>query len=91
MTTFLIFAVPAVGTAAVYLASIWLHPWWPCRACDASGRTRDTIWRSAFGTCGTCGGRGRYPRLGVRVLQPAGARRLTAGQASRKVADRRGS
>lgn len=76
---------------AAYLISLRLHPRRPCRACEGSGKTRDRIWRKATGTCPACGGKGLKPRLGVRILTPERARRLTAGQPSRKSADQRRS
>jgi len=89
MSIVLFLTAAAVLAAAAYLASLWLHPWAPCRACGGSGRARDPLWRSAFGTCRSCGGRGRHPRLGVRVLQPARRKRLTAAQPDHKNTDER--
>lgn len=87
----LILAAAAAVAAAVYGLSLRLHPWVPCRACAGTGKTRDTVWKRAHGTCRACSGRGRHPRLGVYVLQPARARRMTAGQASHKSTDQRGN
>lgn len=75
--------------AAAYLVSLWFHPWIACRSCNGSGRTRGLLWRRAFGTCPRCGGRGRKPRLGIRVTRPARARAMLAGEASHKAADHR--
>ena len=86
----LILAAAAALAAAVYLVSLRVHPWAPCRRCGGGGKSRDRIWREAHGSCRSCGGRGRHPRLGVRVLQPARARQMTAGQANHKSIDKRG-
>jgi len=88
MALWLILAAAAVIAAAVYLASLRLHPKWPCRACRGTGKTRDRIWKSAHGTCAACSGRGWRPRLGIRVLQPGRARRL-APPANHKSIDQR--
>ena len=83
-------AVLAVGAAA-YLVSLRLRPWWPCRACRGAGKTRDRIWKRATGTCPKCGGRGRRPRAGIRVLNPERARQLRAVKGTHKKADKRNS
>ena len=89
MSIWLFLAAAAVLAAAAYLTSLWVHPWQPCRSCDGSGRTRDRLWRGAFGTCKACGGRGRKPRPGIRVLQPGRARRMAAAEAKHKITDER--
>lgn len=89
MAVWLIPAVAALIAAAAYLASLRIHPWTPCRPCKGTGKSRDTVWKAAFGTCRACGGRGRHPRLGVRVLQPGRARQLTAGQPKHLNVDKR--
>ncbi len=81
-------AVIAVTAAAVYWRSLQVHPHRPCGACGGSGKTRDRIWKPATGTCPKCLG-GRVPRLGVRVLQPARARRMLGAEPSHKTADER--
>jgi hypothetical protein len=85
----LILAAAAVIAAAVYGVSLRLHPWAPCRRCSGGGRSRDRVWRKAHGTCRACGGRGRHPRFGVRVLTPGRARRLTEGQPNYRSIDKR--
>ena len=85
----LIAVVAAVLAAGAYVISLRVHPWAPCRRCAGGGKSRDRIFRGAFGTCKACGGRGRHPRLGVRVLQPGRHEQLTAGQASHKSIDKR--
>lgn len=91
MTLWLILAAAAITAAAVYAVSLRIHPWKPCRSCEGTGKSRDTVWKTAFGTCKSCGGKGRKPRLGVRVLQPARARRMTgAGPGHKRIDERRG-
>ncbi|HEY1321017.1 MAG TPA: hypothetical protein VGF32_12250 [Streptosporangiaceae bacterium] len=89
MALWLILAAAAALAAVVYATSLRIHPWTPCRTCKGSGKSRDSVWKTAFGTCRACGGRGRHPRLGVRVLQPGRARRLTAGTPKHKNVDQR--
>jgi hypothetical protein len=90
MAVWLILAAAAV-LAAAYAVSLRIHPWAPCRSCKGSGKSRDAVWKTAFGTCRACGGRGRRPRAGVRVLQPGRARQLAAGQPKHKRIDQRGN
>lgn len=75
--------------AAAYLASLWVHPWRPCRACGGGGKARDRIWSEAHGTCPSCGGKGRHPRLAIRILQPGRYRRLRAALPDHKSVDER--
>lgn len=88
MVVLIVVAAAAIA-AAVYGVSLRWHPWAPCRACGGGGKSRDRLWRGAFGTCKACGGRGRHPRLGVRVLQPGRHERLTGGKADHKRIDQR--
>lgn len=87
MAALLIVAVVAI-TAAAYVISLRVHPWIACRRCNGGGRSRDRLWRGAYGSCPACAGRGRKPRLGVRVLQRERARRL-APPADHKKTDQR--
>jgi DnaJ-class molecular chaperone len=82
-------ALSAALAVTVYLISLRLHPRVPCRACEGSGRTRDRIWRRATGTCPKCGGAGRKPRAGIRVLDRARARQMLPGKDAHKKADKR--
>lgn len=86
----ILLAALAVLAAAAYARSLWVHPWIRCRPCKGSGRTRDRIWRGAYGSCPKCGGRGRKPRLGIRVAMRARARQMLAAKGAHKKADRRG-
>jgi len=78
----LILLALAVLAATAYLTSLQFHPWTSCKGCSRSGKTRDPVFRSTFGTCRACGRLGREPRPGVRVLQPRRARQMTAAQAN---------
>ena len=89
LTLAIVAAAVLTAAAAAYLVSLRLRPWWPCRACRGSGKTRDRIWKPATGTCPKCGGRGRRARLGIRVLTPARARQLRAVKGAHKKADKR--
>ena len=89
MDTWLPLFVIAVLALAGYAALLWLFPWWPCRRCGGRGKLRDPLRRKAFRTCPSCGGRGQKPRLGVRLLQAARARRMRAREADHKKADER--
>ena len=82
-------AAVLTAAAAAYLVSLRVRPWWPCRACRGGGKTRDRIWKRATGTCPKCGGRGKRPRLGIRVLNPDRARLMRAAKGTHKKADRR--
>lgn len=75
---------------AAYLVSLRVHPWTRCRRCSGGGKSKDRIWRGAHGTCPSCGGRGRHPRLGVRIFTPGRARQMTAPKASHRSIDKRG-
>lgn len=50
-----------------YVISLRLHPYRPCRSCNA-GRRWGEVFRRSFSLCGKCGGTGRAPRLGVRIF-----------------------
>lgn len=85
----LIVVVAVLGAIAAYLTSLRLHPWRSCRSCKGGGKSRDTVWKTAFGTCKACGGRGRHPRLGVRILQPARARDMGTPKGAHRRIDKR--
>lgn len=74
---------------AVYLVSLRVHPWWPCRPCRGTGKTRGRVWKRARGTCSACGGKGQRPRLGIRLLNPGRARTMTLPKGTYKRTDRR--
>jgi len=58
---------------------------------NGSGWSSNAMRRKAHHTYPSCGGRGRHPRLGVRVLQPAHYNQLTVGLVGHKRIDKRGS
>lgn len=78
--------VLALAALLAYRLSLTFWPWWPCGHCGGSkirrhpGRGRIT---RAHGGCLWCRGKGRHPRLGVRVLTPNRARDLRAGKPGR--------
>ena len=81
--------IAAAAAAAYYGWSLRVHPWIPCWRCHGRGSHRDRVFRNARGSCKRCGGRGRLPRLGIRVLTPARAKAMTAPRGSHKKADHR--
>lgn len=89
MTLLIVIVLAAAFAAVTYLISLRVHPWRRCLRCKGAGRTRARVWRGAFGSCPRCGGKGRKPRLGIRVLDPGRARELTAPRGAHKKADRR--
>lgn len=78
MNGFVILALAAVVAAGAYAISLARKPWVNCKACDG-GKDRGLLFRYAYSECPVCGGAGRRPRAGVRVLQGARARALRWG------------
>jgi hypothetical protein len=65
----LILVALVVVWAVGYLISCWLWPWEPCDDCeDRPGRNWGSN-RERWGTCKTCGGKGRQERFGVRFVR----------------------
>ena len=91
MNGWLILLALAVRAATAYLTSLQCRPWTSCKGCSRSGKTGDPVLRSTSGTCRACGGLGREPGPGVRVLQPRRARRMTAAPATHKITGERRS
>jgi hypothetical protein len=59
--------------------SLARRPILPCWACDGLGIVGGgRIWPWGRGLCWRCGGAKGFVRLGVRVLQPARAKRLAS-------------
>lgn len=48
-----------------YLLSGFLHPFRPCRSCGGSGVHKGSVYRRATRNCTTCGGKGRFRRVGA--------------------------
>jgi len=75
-------AVVIVAAVAVVTGcwwySCWRYPFRPCRWC-ARGRVTG-MWPRAFGECPRCGGKGRHPRFGLRIFNPAKSRQLRGKQ-----------
>lgn len=61
----------------IYGYSLWRHPYTPCKRCRG-GDVNNPIWRTAFGNCWKCGGRGQFPRLGVRIFMHGTAKAISA-------------
>jgi len=78
--------VLAVLAVAGYALSLLVFPWWSCRKCGGAKIRRHPgkgkISR-AHGGCQRCKGKGRRPRLGVRVFTPSRAADLVAGKTGR--------
>jgi DnaJ-class molecular chaperone len=53
---------------AVYVASVCLHPYMACEACEGRGRHQGSWFNKSFRPCHVCSGTGRKQRLGARVL-----------------------
>ncbi len=86
----LVIVLAVVIAGGYYAWSLRVHPWVRCRARGCKGGSRrDRVFKGAYGACRHCGGRGRKPRLGIRVLTPARAKAMTAPKGSHKKADHR--
>jgi len=57
-----------------YYASLRIWPETFCRKCEGGGRNAGST-RQRFGRCRACGGSGRKPRLGTRMLTRRGGGR----------------
>jgi len=71
------------GAVLVYLASLLIAPTWPCRSCGGGKTHSDPLGSRARRQCWTCGGRGYYPRAGVRLLRPQVAVGIRNGEHGR--------
>lgn len=60
----------AVVVGAVYLVSLYLWPWAPCRWCAGRGTNRGST-RRRFGECRFCRGSRRRQRIGSRAIHRA--------------------
>jgi len=69
--------------ALAYLASLVISPTIRCRSCGGRGDHPDPLGFRGDRACWTCGGRKKYPRLGVRLLRPDVYRKIQAGEHGR--------
>jgi hypothetical protein len=76
------FAAVICGVFAGYLISLYAYPNRDCISCDGH-KTHGPRGARNFRFCLTCGGRGRYPRLGVRLFRRDVIRGLEAGKRGR--------
>jgi hypothetical protein len=65
-----------------YLVSLYVHPERDCISCHGH-KTHGPEGSANFRFCLTCKGKGRYPRLGVRVFRRDVIRGLKAGRRGR--------
>ncbi len=72
----------AVIAAGLYVLSFWLHPMTACRKCKGTSRHYGSVHRKKFRFCHKCGGSGRKPRLGARVLVRMGLMKNPAATGS---------
>jgi DnaJ-class molecular chaperone len=72
-----------IGLAAAYGISLRLSPTWPCGRCQGKGARQDFLRPKAAGRCRHCGGTGRKPRLGVRLLMPGTYKQMNSGNHGR--------
>jgi hypothetical protein len=63
-----VLVVIALLCGAGYYVSLRVWPSTYCRGCKGGGRNAGST-RKRFGTCRRCGGSGRKPRLGTRMLE----------------------
>jgi hypothetical protein len=73
----------AAVIAVVYVVSLYVSPYTRCGRCRGRQQHDDRIWKGAFGLCWACGGSGRKPRLGVRLLRPATYKAIRSGRHKR--------
>lgn len=73
-----VLSVLVVMLVGGYFASTFLHPFRPCRSCGGIGVQKGAIYRRASRICGTCGGKGRFRRVGA----PASGRAFGEGRRS---------
>ncbi|HET9969818.1 MAG TPA: hypothetical protein VFQ68_16405 [Streptosporangiaceae bacterium] len=63
--------VVALVLGAAYVVSLKIWPETYCRRCEGGGRNAGSN-RKRFGRCRACGGSGRKPRLGTRMITRRG-------------------
>ena len=88
-------ALLALAATAVYVVSLYVHPFRPCSRCQGSSRNKGSS-RKRFGQCGRCAGTGRRQRIGSRTVhklvldllgEPARQRRIKARNKRHERAD----
>ena len=60
-------ALAILAAVAIWLVSLYFHPYGRCRRCGGSGRNAGSSARR-FGTCKRCKGNGRRWRAGARTI-----------------------
>jgi hypothetical protein len=60
--------VVALIALAVYLTSVWINPFAPCRWCKGTPKTTGSLFPRAFDLCRHCEGRGRRVRVAARLF-----------------------
>jgi hypothetical protein len=56
--------IGAIGGVVLYLVSVQVWPWAPCKACGGNPRqSRDPGDKKYWRLCSTCGGKGQRLRL----------------------------
>jgi len=58
----------ALIALVVWVVSLYLWPFAPCRKCQGSGRNRGSNPRKRYGQCRRCQGAGRRNRIGARTV-----------------------
>ncbi|HCA85985.1 MAG TPA: hypothetical protein DEQ61_11095 [Streptomyces sp.] len=61
-------ALLAIAVAVIYLLSVWINPYGPCRACKGTPKSYGRMFTTAFDLCRACEGRGRRVRVGARLF-----------------------
>jgi len=65
---------------AGYRYSLWRHPFRPCPRCKGRKGHNAAVFTGAYGNCWKCGGKGQFPRAGLKILAPSTYRAITSGQ-----------
>ncbi|MDN5747417.1 MAG: hypothetical protein L0H64_02640 [Pseudonocardia sp.] len=61
-------ALLLIAIGAIYLVSVWINPFAPCRACKGTPKSFGRLFTTAFDLCRVCEGRGRRVRMGARLF-----------------------
>lgn len=65
----MVLVLAALAWVVGYAISLVIHPYTRCRLCNGRSRHYGAIYRGTFRLCRRCGGKGRKPRLGVRIFR----------------------